>query len=153
MDSPLQMTFPCINIFLFLALASPACLRFPALRVLSQRGSIPILISFHPGCEQDIATRLGIVVTLFLALVAVQFVITGGLPSSSYTIPTQNLVILSVRADTVNALAVLTARLPYAPRPLNTFHRTCFFPEGSVSVLAMLLALLKWDPGRAVSAF
>ncbi|GAB4813010.1 hypothetical protein N2152v2_000056, partial [Parachlorella kessleri] len=40
-------------------------------------------------------TRLGVVVTMFLSLTAIQFVISGVLPSSSTVVPTQQLVIVS----------------------------------------------------------
>lgn len=40
-------------------------------------------------------TRLGIVVTLFLSLTALQFIIAAGLPSSQTVVPTQQLIIVS----------------------------------------------------------
>lgn len=40
-------------------------------------------------------TRLGIVVTLFLSLTALQFVINAALPSSATVVPTQQLIIVS----------------------------------------------------------
>ena len=43
----------------------------------------------------DLASRLGIVVTLFLAMAAVQFVIGEGQPASSYVLPTQWSAIIS----------------------------------------------------------
>lgn len=39
--------------------------------------------------RKELATRLGVAVTLFLALAAVQFVVTADQPSSSYILPTQ----------------------------------------------------------------
>ena len=39
-------------------------------------------------------TRLGVVVTLFLALTALMFVVSGDLPQSSAIVPTQQLVVV-----------------------------------------------------------
>ncbi|GAB4820950.1 hypothetical protein N2152v2_007996 [Parachlorella kessleri] len=43
--------------------------------------------------RRDLAARLGVIVTLFLALAAVQFVISSDQPSSSYVLPTQQQVV------------------------------------------------------------
>lgn len=64
--------------------------------------------------RSDLASRLGIVVTLFLAMAAVQFVIAENQPASSYVLPTQQvagmllLVVMGVLAR--GAVAVLSGR-------------------------------------------
>ncbi|EFN59795.1 hypothetical protein CHLNCDRAFT_133508 [Chlorella variabilis] len=60
---------------------------------------LPVVLVFTLGLmtfftsESSLDTRLEIVVTLFLALTAVQFVVIGQIPTSSYVVPTQQLVL------------------------------------------------------------
>ncbi|KAI3429737.1 hypothetical protein D9Q98_010052 [Chlorella vulgaris] len=60
---------------------------------------LPVVLVFTLGMivfftdERSLETRLEIVVTLFLALTAVQFVVVGRIPTSSYVVPTQQLVL------------------------------------------------------------
>lgn len=44
----------------------------------------------------DVVTRFQAIVTLFLALMAVQFVVNADLPASSYALPTQQFIIVRV---------------------------------------------------------
>jgi hypothetical protein len=58
----------------------------------------------HPA---DLSTRLSLVVGLFLALVAIQYVIEGDLPRASYVLPTRRLVIASYVALALIAIETL----------------------------------------------
>ena len=74
----------------------------------------------HPA---DLSTRLSLVVGLFLALVAVQFVLDGELPKASYVIPTRRLVIASYIALAVIAIETLVvANVVDWPRVRSNFH-------------------------------
>ncbi|PSC69798.1 ligand-gated ion channel [Micractinium conductrix] len=51
-----------------------------------------LVFSVNP---RHLDTRLGIVVTLFLSLTALQFILAAGLPSSTTVVPTQQLILVS----------------------------------------------------------
>lgn len=50
----------------------------------------------HPA---DVGTRFSSIITLFLALMAVQFVVNSELPASSYALPTQQFIIVRVHVQ------------------------------------------------------
>ncbi|KAL4451548.1 hypothetical protein ABPG75_007210 [Micractinium tetrahymenae] len=54
-------------------------------------GLLSFLVFFME--RKELATRLGVIVTLFLAMAAIQFVIQEHQPASSYILPTQQLVV------------------------------------------------------------
>lgn len=51
---------------------------------------------FPPPPPGDVVTRFQAIITLFLALMAVQFVVNAELPASSYALPTQQFILVRV---------------------------------------------------------
>ena len=77
-SASLLCTLSCLHQRLPQQLASPSAARPPA---------------FLPADTKALSERLGLGVGLFLALTAVQFVFTETSPTSSYIVPTQQLVL------------------------------------------------------------
>ena len=68
-------------------------------------------------------TRLQIIITLFLSLVAIQFVVESELPSSSYVLPTRQLVIVSYLIQLVVCFeALVVYNVASWERVLDWFH-------------------------------
>lgn len=94
----------------------------------------------HP---KHLDTRLGVIVTLFLALTAILYVVNGYLPASSNAVPTQQLVIVSaalplrllrraaIRSSTLAAAAVpCCSELPAMSSKAVTCRRlTLLYPR------------------------
>ncbi|KAL4422476.1 hypothetical protein ABPG75_008673 [Micractinium tetrahymenae] len=100
---------------------------------------LPVVLVFLLGmfifvCEEDdLTTRIEIVVTLFLALTAVQFVLIGSVPTSSYVVPTQQLVLatyvflflLAVESIIVYRIVMHHQKRQRALRRREAYRRYC----------------------------
>ncbi|PSC74223.1 senescence-specific cysteine protease SAG39-like isoform A [Micractinium conductrix] len=100
---------------------------------------LPVILVFFLAllifaCEEsELATRLEIVVTLFLALTAVQFVVAGALPTSSYVVPTQQLVLttyvflflLAIESIVVYHIVTRPHKVQQSQRRRDAYHRYC----------------------------
>lgn len=82
--------------------------------------SISFLVLFVDPDRID--TRLQICITLFLALVAVQWIAEGSLPRSSYIIPTRSLVILSYSVLLVIAVETVVVYNIVNRQSIRAYH-------------------------------
>jgi hypothetical protein len=81
-------------------------------------GVLPILVCSILGLlvffqdPSDLGARLSVVVTLFLALTAVQFVLAESMPRSSYVLPLQQIILVTYLCLTLSAMeSILAYRL------------------------------------------
>lgn len=122
---------PVALVFCLGEIESLFCLQEPGYRFVF---SVPF-ISLPPTAamltffadERELLARLEVTVTLFLALTAVQFVLSESLPTSSYIVPTQQMMLATyvlLFLLSVEAIAVYTTS-PSAPPSTRRPWRAC----------------------------